>query len=269
MSMSTMKELLEAGVHFGHYTRRWNPKMRPYIFTERNGIHIIDLAQTVEALNKAVAAVREAVAHGGSVLFVGTKKQAIDAIEQAAQRSQMPYVTYRWLGGMLTNWQTMRQRANHLLELESRRDRGEFAMLPKKEQLLLNREIEKLNRRLGGIKDMAELPDLLFIVDTRREDIAVREANKLGIPIVAIVDTNCDPDPIQFVIPSNDDAIRALKLLTDRIADACSEGLAMRERTLVETVMGEGERAVDTSQRVFDPFEDEGDDGEDLESVKQ
>jgi len=257
MSMATMKELLEAGVHFGHYTRRWNPKMRPYIFTERNGIHIIDLAQTVEALERALTAVRDTVAHGGTILFVGTKKQATDAIEQAAQRAQMPYVIDRWLGGMLTNWQTMRQRVNHLLELESRRDRGEFAMLPKKEQLLLNREIEKLNRRLGGIKDLSELPSMLFIVDTRREDIAVREANKLGVPIVAIVDTNCDPDPVQYVIPSNDDAIRALKLLTDRIADACVEGLAMRERTLVEAVMGADEGAVDTSQRVFDPFESE------------
>ena len=265
MSMATMKELLEAGVHFGHYTRRWNPKMRPYIFTERNGIHIIDLAQTVEALDRALAAVRDAVSHGGTVLFVGTKKQAIDTIEQAAERAQMPYVTHRWLGGMLTNWQTMRQRVGHLVELESRQSRGEFSMLPKKEQLLLNREIDKLNRRLGGIKEMTELPDMLFVVDTRREDIAVREANKLGVPIVAIVDTNCDPDPIQYVIPSNDDAIRALKLLTDRVADACLEGLAMRDRTLAEQVMGEEERAVDTSVRVFLPDDDEVSDEEGFE----
>jgi small subunit ribosomal protein S2 len=266
MSMATMKELLEAGVHFGHYTRRWNPKMRPYIFTERNGIHIIDLAQTVDALDRALEAIRDTVAHGGTVLFVGTKKQAVDTIEQAAERAQMPYVTYRWLGGMLTNWETMHQRVMHLLELEARRDRGEFSMLPKKEQLLLNREIEKLNRRLGGIKGMTAVPDMLFVIDTRREDIAVREANKLGVPIVAIVDTNCDPDPIQYVIPSNDDAIRALKLLTDRIADACVEGLAMRERTLVEAVMGEEERAVDTSIRVFEPDYDEEEEAEELET---
>jgi len=252
-----MKELLEAGVHFGHYTRRWNPKMRPYIFTERNGIHILDLAQTVEALDRAVLAVRNTVAKGGTVLFVGTKKQATETIRQAAERVGMPYVTDRWLGGMLTNWTTMRQRVNYLLELERRRDRGEFAMLPKREALLLEREIEKLNRRLGGIKDMADLPQMLYVVDTRREDIAVKEATTLGIPIVAMVDTNCDPDPIHFVIPSNDDAIRALKLITDKVADAVQEGLHERQAAFVDEAVGQ-ESAVDTSQRVFDPFEDEG-----------
>jgi small subunit ribosomal protein S2 len=255
-----MKELLEAGVHFGHYTRRWNPKMRPYIFTERNGIHILDLAQTVEALDRAGSALRDCSAHGGTVLFVGTKKQAIDTVQQGAERVSMPYVTFRWLGGMLTNWQTMRQRVSYLLELEGRRDRGEFSMLPKKEALLLEREIEKLNRRLGGIKGMTDRPDMLYIIDTRREEIAVQEANKLGIPIVAIVDTNCDPDPIQYVIPSNDDAIRALKLITDRVASAIEEGVGMRHQTMVDQIMDEAEASVDTSQRVFDPFEsDESD----------
>jgi small subunit ribosomal protein S2 len=256
MSVASMKELLEAGVHFGHYTRRWNPKMRPYIFTERNGIHIIDLAQTVEALDKAVDYVRERVAKGGTVLFVGTKKQAAETIRQAAERVGMPYITDRWLGGMLTNWTTIRQRVNYLIELERRRDRGEFAMLPKREVLLLEREIEKLNRRLGGIKNLAELPEVLYIVDTRREEIAVKEANTLRIPIVAMVDTNCDPDPVDYVIPSNDDAIRALKLITDKVADAVQEGLHERQAAFVDEVVGT-EEAVDTSQRVFDPFEDE------------
>jgi len=263
MSLATMKELLEAGVHFGHYTRRWNPKMRPYIFTERNGIHIIDLAQTVKALDRAGEAIANTIARGGTIMFVGTKKQAVESVTQAAERAGMPYVTYRWLGGQLTNWNTMRQRVNHLLELEGRRDRGEFAMLTKKEALLLEREIEKLNKRLGGIKTMSDVPDLLFIVDTRREDIAVKEANKLGIPIVGVVDTNCDPDPIDYVIPSNDDAIRAIKLITDRVADAVEEGMALRERTLVDQIMGVEEVEVDTSQRVFDPFEEDSDDEDD------
>ncbi len=230
MSVASMKELLEAGVHFGHYTRRWNPKMRPYIFTERNGIHIIDLAQTVEAIDRATRFVRDTVAKGGTVLFVGTKKQATETIRQAAEGVGMPYVTDRWLGGMLTNCTTIRQRVDHLLELERRRDRGEFAMLPKHEVLLLEREIEKLNRRLGGIKTMGGLPDVLYVVDTRREEIAVREAKSLGIPIVAMVDTNCDPDPVTFVIPSNDDAIRALKVITDKMAEAVDEGSTSARR---------------------------------------
>jgi small subunit ribosomal protein S2 len=256
MSVASMKELLEAGVHFGHYTRRWNPKMRRFIFTERNGIHILDLAQTVDALDKAVVAVRDNVGRGGTVLFVGTKKQATETIRTAAERVGMPYVTDRWLGGMLTNWTTMRQRVNHLLDLERRRDRGEFGMLPKREVLLLEREIAKLNRRVGGIKGMNDLPDMLYIVDTRREDIAVKEARTLGIPIFAMVDTNCDPDPIDFVIPSNDDAIRALKLITDKVADAVQEGLHQRQAAFVDEVTSQ-ESAVDTTQRVFDPFEDE------------
>ncbi len=251
-----MKELLEAGVHFGHYTRRWNPKMRPYIFTERNGIHIIDLAQTARALNRACDAVRDTVAKGGTVLYVGTKKQGADNLRLAADRVNMPYVTHRWLGGMLTNWTTMRQRTNYLLDLEGRRERGEFALLPKREGLLLDREIEKLNRRLGGIKHMTGLPDLVFIIDTLREDIAVKEANSLGVPVVAIVDTNCNPDPIQYVIPSNDDAIRALKLIIDKVTAAIEEGMTQRESTMVDLMRTGDEVAVDTSQRVFDPDED-------------
>jgi small subunit ribosomal protein S2 len=263
MSIATMRELLEAGVHFGHYTRRWNPKMRPYIFTERNGIHIIDLALTVKALDRASELIRDTVAQGGTVLFVGTKKQATENLRLAAERVNMPFVTHRWLGGMMTNWQTMRQRVNHLIDLESRRDRGEFAMVTKKEALLLEREINKLNKRLGGIKGMSALPDIIFIVDTLRESIAVKEANTLGIPIVAIVDTNCDPDPIQHVIPSNDDAIRALKLMIDKIATAVEEGQTMRESTIADAMMeGEGGSDVDTSQRVFDPNEDEDVDDE-------
>lgn len=266
MTVASMKELLEAGVHFGHYTRRWNPKMRPFIFTERNGIHIIDLAQTVDALDRAVGFVRERTAKGGTTLFVGTKKQAAETIQQAADRVGMPYVTDRWLGGMLTNWNTIRQRVNYLLELERRRDRGEFAMLPKREVLLLDREIEKLNRRLGGIKNMADLPDVMYVVDTRREEIAVKEAKTLGIPIVAMVDTNSDPDPIDFVIPSNDDAIRALKLITDKVADAIQEGLHERQVGFVDTAVGQ-EEAVDTTQRVFDPFEDDRGDDDGLDEA--
>jgi len=251
-----MKELLEAGVHFGHYTRRWNPKMRPYIFTERNGIHIIDLAQTARALNRAGDAVRDTVAKGGTVLYVGTKKQGAENLKAAAERVGMPYVTHRWLGGMLTNWMTMRQRVAHLLDLEHRRERGEFAMLTKREVLLLDREIEKLNKRLGGIKHMSQLPEMLFVIDTLREDIAVKEATSLAIPIVAIVDTNCNPDPIHYVIPSNDDAIRALKLIIDKVTAAIEEGMTQRESTMVDQLTAEA-ASVDTTQRVFDPDDDE------------
>ena len=256
MSIATMRELLEAGVHFGHYPRRWNPKMRPYIFTERNGIHIIDLAQTVKAIDAATAFLRDTVANGGTVLFVGTKKQAIETIKAGAESVSMPYVTHRWLGGMLTNWRTMKQRVGTLIELEGRRDRGEFHMLTKKEVLLLEREIDKLNTRLGGIKNMGELPDAIFIVDTNREAIAVKEASYLGIPIVAVVDTNCDPDPIRFVIPSNDDAIRALKLMVDRVSSAINEGLTRRESTMSDHMAGQDAMEdVDLSQRTFDPNE--------------
>jgi small subunit ribosomal protein S2 len=229
MAVLTMRQLLETGVHFGHRTRRWNPKMKPYIFTERNGIHIIDLQQTLVALEKVYALVRATVAEGGSILFLGTKRQAQDIIEQQAMRCGMPSVNQRWLGGTLTNWRTIRRRIDDLIELEERRDRGEFELLKKKEALSLTRKIEKLNRRLSGIKEMDGLPDLLYIVDVRREATAVHEANILGIPIVALVDTNCDPDLIDYVIPSNDDAIRAIKLITTKMADAVLEGIAMRK----------------------------------------
>jgi small subunit ribosomal protein S2 len=229
MAVVSMKALLETGVHFGHRTGRWNPKMRPYIFTERNGVHIIDLQQTIVALDKYGQLIQETVAAGGVVLFVGTKRQAQETIAQEAERCGMPYVSRRWLGGALTNWRTIRQRIDYLLNLEARRDRGDFERLPKKEALGLNRQIEKLNGRLGGIKEMRDLPDLLYVVDVRREATAVREANKLGIPIIAIVDTNCDPDQIDYVIPANDDAIRAIKLITSKIADAVLEGVAQRK----------------------------------------
>lgn len=229
MAVVSMKALLETGVHFGHRTRRWNPKMKPFIFTERNGIHIIDLQQTIQAIDQAYALIRDTVAQGGTVLFVGTKRQAQETIAQQAQRCGMPYVNQRWLGGTLTNWRTMRSRIEYLRDLEARRDAGEFERLPKKEALELNREIEALNERFGGLKEMRRLPDLLFIVDVRREETAVREANALNIPIIAMVDTNCDPDRIDLVIPANDDAIRAIKLIISRMADAVLEGMNMRK----------------------------------------
>jgi small subunit ribosomal protein S2 len=229
-----MKALLETGVHFGHRTGRWNPKMKSFIYTERNGIHIIDLQQTITALDEASNAVRDTVSEGGVVLFVGTKRQAQESLAEQAQRCDMPYVNQRWLGGTLTNWRTIRQRIDYLLNLEERQERGDFERLPKKEALQLEREIVKLNRRLGGIKDMRRLPDVLFITDVRREATAVKEAYKLDIPIVAMVDTNCDPDPIDYIIPANDDAIRALRLITTKIADAVIEGQNMRAALALE-----------------------------------
>ena len=228
MAVESMKALLEAGVHFGHRTRRWNPRMKPYIFTERNGIHILDLQQTLQSLEKAYGLVRDTVADGGIVLFVGTKKQAQDAVAEEATRCEMPYVNQRWLGGTLTNWRTIRQRIDYLLDLEKKQMRGEFAGLPKKEIVKLEYEIERLNRRLGGLKSMERLPHLLFVVDVRRETIAVKEANTLSLPIVAMVDTNCDPTPIDHVIPSNDDAIRAIRLMVGKMADAVIEGQQLR-----------------------------------------
>ena len=229
MAVVSMKALLETGVHFGHRTRRWNPKMKPYIFTERNGVHIIDLQQTINALNKTCALVQETVAAGGTVLFVGTKRQAQETIAQEAQRVQMSHISERWLGGTLTNWRTIRQRIDYLLNLEARRDRGDFERVTKKEALGLQHQIDKLNSRLGGIKGMRALPDLLYVVDVRREATAVKEANKLDLPIIGVVDTNCDPDPIDYVIPANDDAIRAIKLITSKIADSVLEGLNQRK----------------------------------------
>ena len=236
MAIVSMKALLETGVHFGHRTRRWNPKMKPYIFTERNGIHILDLQQTIVLIEEAYNAIRDAVANGGDVLFVGTKRQAQDTVAREAARGNQPYVNNRWLGGTLTNWRTIRQRINYLRELETRREAGEFDLLKKTERLRIEREIEKLNLRLGGIREMRDLPALLFVVDVSHEVTAVREANSLRIPVVGVVDTNSDPDNIDYVIPSNDDAIRAIKLIVGKMADAALEGIAMRKETMQEEV---------------------------------
>jgi small subunit ribosomal protein S2 len=224
MSVITMKGLLEAGVHFGHQTRRWNPKMAEYIFTERNGIYIIDLQKTVKKVEEAYNFIKEVAAEGGEILFVGTKKQAQEAIETEAKRCGMFYVNQRWLGGMLTNYKTIKKRIDRLNELTQMEEDGIFDVLPKKEVIQLKHEAERLEKFLGGIKEMNGIPDALFIVDPRKERIAVQEAKILGIPVVAIVDTNCDPDEIDFVIPGNDDAIRAVKLLTETMANAVLEG---------------------------------------------
>jgi len=229
MAIIAMKALLESGVHFGHRTNKWDPRMKPYIFTERNGIHIIDLQQTVKLLNQAYTVIRDKVAEGGTILFVGTKRQAQETILDEATRCGMPYVTERWLGGTLTNWSTIYQRVQELERLEKMRDSGEINILTKKEGLLIEREIARLELRLSGVRNMKRLPDLLFIVDVCREDSAVHEANLLNIPIVALVDTNCNPHDIDYVIPSNDDAIRAIKLLVAKVADAVLEGQAMRK----------------------------------------
>ena len=224
MSVISMKQLLEAGVHFGHQTRRWNPKMAPYIFTERNGIYIIDLQKTVKKVEEAYNFVRQLASEGETLLFVGTKKQAQEAVKEEAQRCDMYFVNERWLGGMLTNFQTIQKRINRLRELENMEEKGLFDVLPKKEVITLRHEMERLQKFLGGIKSMHKLPGALFVIDPRKERIAIAEARKLGIPIVAIVDTNCDPDEIDYVIPGNDDAIRAVKLLTAKVADAIMEG---------------------------------------------
>ncbi len=229
-----MKQLLEAGVHFGHQTRRWNPKMRPFIFGERNGIHIIDLAQTVGRLDAAIDFVRETVQRGDSILFVGTKKQAQESIASESQRSNQHYVNNRWLGGMLTNFTTMKRRIQRLDALEARRDSGEFERLTKKEASKLNEEIAKLNGALGGIRRMRRLPGALFIVDPHREAIAVAEARRLEIPIVAMTDTNCDPDLIDWVVPANDDAIRSVRLIAQKVADAALEAQQQRQAKLDE-----------------------------------
>ena len=223
MSVVTMKSLLEAGVHFGHQTRRWNPKMEKFIFTERNGIYIIDLQKTVKMIDTAYNFVKEIVEDGGEVLFVGTKKQAQEAIANEANRCNMHYVNQRWLGGMLTNFKTIKNRVNRLHELGKMEEEGIFEVLPKKEVIELKHEADRLEKFLGGIKNMNRVPDVLFVVDPRKEKIAVNEARILGIPVVAIVDTNCDPDEIDFVIPGNDDAIRAVKLLTETMANAVLE----------------------------------------------
>ena len=224
MAVVSMKQLLEAGVHFGHQTRRWNPKMAPYIYTERNGIYIIDLQKTVKKLEEAYNFVRELAANGQSILFVGTKKQAQDAIKEEAERVGQYYVNARWLGGMLTNFRTMRTRIDRLAQLKKMEADGTFAMLPKKEVMKLMGDMEKLEKYLGGVKDMKKLPGALFVIDPRKEHNAIAEARKLHIPIVAIVDTNCDPDEVDYVIPGNDDAIRAIKLISSVMANAMIEG---------------------------------------------
>jgi len=221
---TTIKELLEAGAHFGHQTSRWHPAMKKYIFTKRNGIHIIDLEQTTVMLDKACQFVKQVVAEGGTILFVGTKKQAQESIEQEAQRCGMFYVNQRWLGGVLTNFATIQSRIDYLVRLEDEQSRGEFERLPKKEAMKLEEEIQRLNRQLGGFKEMTKLPDTLFIVDPTKEKIALAEARRVGVPVVAIVDTNCNPADIDHPIPANDDAIRAIKLICSKIADAVIEG---------------------------------------------
>jgi small subunit ribosomal protein S2 len=266
VSRITMKALLEAGVHFGHRTQRWNPKMKTFIFTERNGIHIIDLQQTITRLEEAYDQVRDTVAGGGTVVFVGTKKQAAENLGAAAESCGMPYVNERWLGGTLTNWQTIRQRISYLLELEQRRDLGDFERLPKKEALKLEQLIEKLNRRLGGLKHMTRIPDLLFVVDVRREAISVKEGKILNIPILAMVDSNCDPDPIDLVIPSNDDAIRAIKLITGHMADAVKEGMQIREAVQADEEIVEDEKylgAATLAKLRSGEYEFDGDDDDD------
>ena len=229
MANISMKALLESGVHFGHRTNKWDPRMKPYIFTERNGIHILDLQQTVKLANNAYQIIRDTVANGGTVLFVGTKRQAQETVMEEAVRCGMPYVTERWMGGMLTNWNTMFKRIQELERLEKLRDSGDINRLTKKEGLLIEREITRLQTRLSGVRSMKRVPDLLFIIDVGREDAAVEEANLLNIPVVALVDTNCNPQNIDYVIPSNDDAIRAIKLLVSKMADAVLEGKASRK----------------------------------------
>ncbi|MBZ0316780.1 MAG: 30S ribosomal protein S2 [Anaerolineae bacterium] len=228
-SVVSLKALLETGVHFGHQSRKWNPKMKPYIFTKRNGIHIIDLQQTVVTVNEVYDLVRDSAARRGTILYVGTKRQAQETIASEAERVGMPYVNTRWLGGTLTNWKTIKQRIDTLKRLEAANAEGAFEELTKKERLLIERKIARLQLRLGGLRSMERLPSLMFVVDVRREQTAVKEANIMKIPVIALVDTNCDPDMIDFVIPSNDDAIRAIKLLTSVISDAVNEGVNMRK----------------------------------------
>mgnify|MGYP004529606831 CR=1 FL=1 len=247
MAVVSMKQLLEAGVHFGHQTRRWNPKMAEYIFTERNGIYIIDLQKTVKKLEDAYMVVRDIAASGQDILFVGTKKQAQDSIREEAIRCGMPYVNARWLGGMLTNFRTIRRRLDRLTQLKKMEADGTFELLPKKEVIKLNGEIEKLEKFLGGITNMKKIPGAMFIVDPRKERIAVAEAHKLGIPIIAIVDTNCDPDEIDYVIPGNDDAIRAVRLISGAMANAVIEGRQGNEAT-EEAPAAEGNETAENAE---------------------
>ena len=245
MSVISMKSLLEAGVHFGHQTRRWNPKMSKFIFTERNGIYIIDLQKTVKKIEEAYDFAREISANSGKILFVGTKKQAQDAIEKEAKKCEMPFINQRWLGGLLTNYKTIRKRIDRLFKLIEMEDDGTFDVLPKKEVIQLIHERERLEKFLGGIKDMDKMPDALYIVDPKKEKIAVKEAHILGIPVIGIVDTNCDPDELDFPIPGNDDAIRAVKLITETIANAVLEG-----KQGTQNVVEDDEENLDTEENV-------------------
>ena len=251
-----LKTLLECGVHFGHKTNRWHPKMKPYIYGERNGIHIIDLQKTQKALREAYELIRDTVARGGTVLFVGTKRQAQDIIENEAKRVGMPYVNYKWLGGMLTNWRTISQRVRYLEELERMEAEGILDRLSKKEAMRLRRRMAHLRQRLSGIRTMTRLPDIVFVVDVCREETAIREANRLDIPVVAMVDTNCDPTNVDYIIPANDDAIRSIKLIVGMMADAVAEGLQLREKELaeaaeqapLEAVMAEEEAVMEVAE---------------------
>ncbi|MDZ4770765.1 MAG: 30S ribosomal protein S2 [Chloroflexota bacterium] len=250
-SQVTIKGLLETGVHFGHRTTKWNPKMKPYIFTERNGIHIIDLQQTIVNLNQYYDMIRDMAQTGGTALFVGTKRQAQEAVAGEADRCNMPYVNSRWLGGTLTNWRTIRDRIDALKKLEKRRENGEFDLLSKKEGLILSRKILKLQERLGGIRNMKKLPEMLIVVDTRREATAVKEANTLNIPVLALADTNSDPDTIDYIIPANDDAVRAVKLLLAALADAAIEGQQMRNSANADSA------GSDNSAAFFEKYADD------------
>ncbi|MCL4313518.1 MAG: 30S ribosomal protein S2 [Actinobacteria bacterium] len=255
MAVVTMKQLLEAGLHFGHQTRRWNPKMRRYIFGERNGVYIIDLNLTLAGIDRAYSFVRDLAANGGTILFVGTKKQAQEPIGQYARYCGMPYVNERWLGGMLTNFATVSSRVRKLEEYESLVDSGELQAMPKKEALLITRELEKLRRNLGGIRTMSKLPDAVFIIDTKQEHIAVTEANKLNIPIVGLVDTNCDPDVVSYVIPGNDDAIRAARLMCRVIAEAVLEGKFMAEKGVSQVAMPDDRETADEDRKISEGAE--------------
>ena len=256
MSVISMKQLLEAGVHFGHQTRRWNPKMAPYIYTERNGIYIIDLQQSVGMVDDAYNAIADIVADGGSILFVGTKKQAQDAIKTEAERCGMYYVNERWLGGMLTNFKTIQSRIARLKEIEAMEADGTFDVLPKKEVALLNKQRARLEKFLGGIEDMPRIPDVMYVVDPHKEQIAVKEAKKLGIPVVAMVDTNTDPDDIDVIIPANDDAIRAVKLITAKMADAVIEGRQGEDAVAsVEAELAATETQADSIEEIVEVVE--------------
>ena len=261
-SQASLKTLLEAGVHFGHQTKRWNPKMRPYIFSDRNGIHIIDLQQTVRYLEEAHRFVADLSARGGKVLFVGTKKQAQEIVQQQADRSHQFYINRRWLGGTLTNFVTIRNRLRYMKQLQGQKERGEFDYLPKQEGAAKLTELEKLERTLGGMRDMTQLPGAVFIIDPKREHLAVHEARRLGIPVIAVTDTNCDPDDADFLIPGNDDAIRSVRLLATGIADAAMEGMMRAEIAQAERSMDIGRssgRAPSTMQEVFSPDIEEPD----------